>query len=373
MRSIIIIFTWFLPMCVLAKEKPTIYHNAVDFVACLCINDTEGIEQKECRSGEFFLISDLNYPATKGLFKEFEKLKETEVDDIVPFLSHTIFNSSDFNEISKFVLKRDSIKMNTLKSQIKDHLTQLLTAKKNVTNNATLIHDNQKRSAINYNESKDIKNEIFFSFNFWVILSTLLSLFFFILLFKLILNINKKLKVLEIKTNKNHVNIDSKVQQSVIENPQIRQRFNSLQNKIEQIEHKIDDLKIINETPNKIDLESSVAKTKRKEEDVVFYMATPSFENEFHIRSKSESFKPTQTLYKFYLDNSAEAALFEFHSDENGIYESIVAPQTYLEPVCDPQNAHNPKARNIITIEKGSAIKQGDKWIVKQKAKIKYE
>lgn len=106
----------------------------------------------------------------------------------------------------------------------------------------------------------------------------------------------------------------------------------------------------------------------------IFYMATPSGEKSFDISAKTETFKATQSLYKFTVDSvNNNHATFIFQSDETGISDSVNSPHIYIEPVCDPQNALNQNAKRITTIRPGTAEKRNDKWMVLTKAQIKYE
>lgn len=105
----------------------------------------------------------------------------------------------------------------------------------------------------------------------------------------------------------------------------------------------------------------------------IFYMATPD-QNNFDLSSLSNSFKPTQSLYEFTVDNQDKSkASFIFYSDEVGIKDAVNYPHRYLEPVCEPQNALNQNAKSITTIKPGIAEKRNNQWVVTTKAKIKYE
>jgi hypothetical protein len=113
---------------------------------------------------------------------------------------------------------------------------------------------------------------------------------------------------------------------------------------------------------------------KEASQTVVFYMATPDKEGYFNNSSEHNAFKQGATYYKFTTEeNNKNKARFEFYSDDYGIKASANYPQTYLEPVCEAQNAQNPNAKKIVTLEEGVAQMQGDKWVVVKKAKINYE
>ena len=48
-------------------------------------------------------------------------------------------------------------------------------------------------------------------------------------------------------------------------------------------------------------------------------------------------------------------------------------PDDYIEPACESDNAFSYDYDSIKTLKKGVAIIEGDSWVVKQKAQIRYE
>jgi hypothetical protein len=107
-----------------------------------------------------------------------------------------------------------------------------------------------------------------------------------------------------------------------------------------------------------------------------FYMPTPNPDGSFEASYRTDSFRPTVSLYKFTVDaNNNSKARFEFHSDEFSIKDVLNNPKTYLEPVCYETNNPFAGARKILTISPGLAVKSGERWLVgkNDKAQIKYE
>lgn len=219
----------------------------------------------------------------------------------------------------------------------------------------------------------------FFTMNFWAFLSIfLLAIIFFVLSRtnnSKISRINRKIKNLEDKYL--YQNTQQLSSQKITIHPQVEKQIKEVTERLNRLEsaHSTNEKGSIEAKPNVIEWKVNDDPNPKRDEQVVFYMATPSADKEFHIKSKSETFRPTQSLYKFFVDKSGEKGEFEFYSDERGLKESTNSPHIYIEPVCEAQNAHNPNAKRIITIAngRGKAEKQGDKWIVTQKAKIKYE
>lgn len=157
-------------------------------------------------------------------------------------------------------------------------------------------------------------------------------------------------------------------------------KIRNLENSINNIESQLQN-SIQKNLSNNIVTDSSIPKINNeiklevppKPIQEVFYMATPD-QNNFDISSLSNTFKPTQSLYEFKVDNYDKSkASFTFYSDEIGIRDAVNYPHTYLDPVCESQNALNQNAKSINTIKPGIAEKRNDKWVVTTKAKIKYE
>ena len=118
-------------------------------------------------------------------------------------------------------------------------------------------------------------------------------------------------------------------------------------------------------------VELSVENTKMNE-SLILYMSTPSEDKTFPANGNFEKFKPTQTRYRFWVDQTGEKAEFDFHSDEQGIKAAINSPHLYIDRVCDIINVRPQNPTDIITHKKGTAVKIDDKWVVKEKAKVKY-
>ena len=118
--------------------------------------------------------------------------------------------------------------------------------------------------------------------------------------------------------------------------------------------------------------EVSLKKEKRPQpiQPETFYMTFP-VGNYFPITAKSES--RDNTIYKFRVRPNKTEADFEVHTSGASMQELIGLVQTYIKPACDEENMPSPQARNIVTSLPGLALLEGDKWIIKKKALIRYE
>ena len=55
------------------------------------------------------------------------------------------------------------------------------------------------------------------------------------------------------------------------------------------------------------------------------------------------------------------------------VMDIVNLADTYIKPACDEENRPGTAVRNITTKKKGRAVLDGDRWIIKQKALIRYE
>ncbi len=104
-----------------------------------------------------------------------------------------------------------------------------------------------------------------------------------------------------------------------------------------------------------------------------FYLSTPNADGSFNNSSASPSYKESASIYKFqnFKDNRAK---FKIDEHDASVKLALAYPDKNIDPVCDAQNAFDPKARRIYTVENGIAELSGDnKWKVITKAKIRYE
>lgn len=102
----------------------------------------------------------------------------------------------------------------------------------------------------------------------------------------------------------------------------------------------------------------------------VFYMAGP-VNNYFPNSAKS----PTKdnTVYRFKVSPNRQDAEFELHTSGAPINEIVQLAESYIKAACDEENVPSYPVKNIVTKRAGVAILDGDKWVIKSKALIRYE
>lgn len=102
----------------------------------------------------------------------------------------------------------------------------------------------------------------------------------------------------------------------------------------------------------------------------VFYMAGPV--NNYFPNS-AKSFTKDNTVYRFKVSPNKQDAEFELHTSGAPINEIVQLAESYIKAACDEENLPSYPVKNIITKKAGQAILEGDKWIIKSKALIRYE
>src|SRR5699024_4976781 len=104
----------------------------------------------------------------------------------------------------------------------------------------------------------------------------------------------------------------------------------------------------------------------------VIYLPNPNQEGSFNESSAFTSYKEGASIYKLTKDSPIKAK-FEIDNRESSIKPALQYPDKIIDPVCETENAYNPKAKMITTVQPGIVELQNGKWKVIQKAKIKYE
>ena len=102
----------------------------------------------------------------------------------------------------------------------------------------------------------------------------------------------------------------------------------------------------------------------------IFYMKFP-VENYFSDNYKSLT--KENTIYKFYLKPNKSEAEYEIHTEGVKINEIISMVERTIKTGCDEDNNPSNNTKNIKTLNKGIVSLEGDKWVIKRKALIRYE
>lgn len=102
----------------------------------------------------------------------------------------------------------------------------------------------------------------------------------------------------------------------------------------------------------------------------VFYMAGPV--NNYFPNS-AKSLTKDNTVYRFKLSANQQEAEYELHTQGAPIMEIVQLAESYIKAACDEENLPGNPVKSILTKRSGQAILEGDKWVIKRKALIRYE
>ncbi|NII26670.1 hypothetical protein HB364_16395 [Pseudoflavitalea sp. X16] len=114
----------------------------------------------------------------------------------------------------------------------------------------------------------------------------------------------------------------------------------------------------------------STAGTREGSKEEVFYMAGP-VNHYFPLSAKSATRE--NTVYKFTIKSNKYEAIYELHTSGAPVHEILSMVESYIRPACDEENLPGDTVRNIVTKTKGVAFLEGDRWMIKTKAIIRYE
>ena len=105
-------------------------------------------------------------------------------------------------------------------------------------------------------------------------------------------------------------------------------------------------------------------------QEQTFYMTLP-INNYFLDKSKS----PTRdnTVYLFTTKPDGTDATFTVHVSGTQLTDILSRTETFIKPACVEENLPSPGTKSIGNVQPGRAVLEGDKWVIKTKAVIRYE
>ena len=120
------------------------------------------------------------------------------------------------------------------------------------------------------------------------------------------------------------------------------------------------------------ELETMIEKPE-PDEVKVFYLSTPNSNGSFNASSANPVYRIGASIYRFE-KTGTNTATFRIDERETSLKLALQYPERNIDPVCETSGKFNPNARKIITEpgKEGQALLEGDKWVVKSKAKISY-
>lgn len=145
----------------------------------------------------------------------------------------------------------------------------------------------------------------------------------------------------------------------------LESQINRLNNDIEKIKQPKSTYPISPSTSNQ-----EVRQPEPKTE--ILFLSTPNSDGSFNESSASNTYKDGASIYRLMKTGSANAK-FQIDEKETSTKLALQYPDKNIDPVCDAENAFNPRANRISTIKMGEAELQNGKWIINSKAVIRYE
>ena len=216
----------------------------------------------------------------------------------------------------------------------------------------------------------------FSGFSFWTLLPLLLSIAIFIWMMIKTSDLNYRIdkrkgeiNAIKEKPSKDFFNT-SAIGKRDIENAIINSdTLQKMSQDIEDLKSYKRETKRENDFPSKKG-QQTIPKDVAASPGEVFYMAGP-VGNYFPLEAKSLT--KENTVYKFTVQGNNREALYEIHTLGAPINEILSIAESYIKPACDEENLPGAGVKSIINKQQGIAILEGDRWIIKTKAIIRYE
>lgn len=112
----------------------------------------------------------------------------------------------------------------------------------------------------------------------------------------------------------------------------------------------------------------------KSDPEEVFYLSTPNIDGSFDNNDASPTYRDGASIYRF-IKVSLIRAKFYIENKDDSIQRALQYPDKRIDPVCEAENAFNPRSKSIMTVTPGEVELIGDKWVISynRKAKIRYE
>ena len=413
MRIKIIVFVAILLLCniVYAQVKEENFKKAVDYLNCKTVelslkddNNKDNYENylKEVRCNENVssdtigqYLAKIKIKKTIELSEEIKNLKGAfdpnwSINQAASFLSQDVFDNGKYKDLTDFANKRkeepDAANIRKDKPDFADFKTKLNEELKAKLSAEQITSGSSGETVIPNGEPKKPNTETEgFNFADW------LPMIGFLLLAAGLIgstsylslqlgNIKNDLRVLQNKfasfERKSNIPPTTLVKTSTTSNSS---EINELKDAINELISRVGSLetnttKKDNTNPEAVTMGWQDQQPKTEPMREVFYLSTPNEDGSFNDKSAHSSYKEGASMYKF-TKISYNQAEFQLDERETSFKLAFEYPDKNIDPVCDAQNAFNPKAGRIVTVQGGSGKAEliGDKWKVTSKAKIRYE
>lgn len=250
--------------------------------------------------------------------------------------------------------------------------------KKDLQTTSENVNTNIDKTKNNVQNMESHEQAEFFSMNglnLWNLISLLISIFTLFIVFLTKNNRSKSTTVQEAPKQ------TEKIQQTTHISTIGMEDFEKYLQRSSKIGEICKDIIILKNKPEPIESNTAINVEVREPELVneniihsenVFYMIQPIDDTYFSKSNMQQS--KMGTVYKFIINNNNKNdATFEVISDGVDPNEIAKRNQNIIKPACNEDNIPGSIVRKIITLKLGHVSLEGDKWIIKTKALIKYE
>lgn len=391
-----------------AQVSKESFERAVDFLNCKTVELTlpnENLakykEQCSCEEASYthinkFLTSIGKHDKTIALSDEIESLKKSfntnwKREEVVGFLTETIFSDkTKYQKINEFANKPerkgkvfDEYK-EKLKAELPGKLKDIIQEKNSIESNLEntkktddIISDIEQR-IIDIERNQTSKGWFGGITSQLIVVSIGISVLFSILTFLIIKYRNDSNGEIP---NQIKEYVKKKIGEETFNRPQVYYQSNpsdlrDINNRIRDLEYQINNLNnklsALTQVPE-FTTKNTPQETKSIETKLdTFYLSTPNSDGSFNATSSTNSYNRGASIYRFSKTENSKAN-FQIDEKDDSIKLALQFPDKNIDPVCDAENAFNPKSTRIVTVQPGEAELQGNTWVVSSKAKIRYE
>ncbi|WP_343330842.1 hypothetical protein [Polaribacter staleyi] len=310
------------------------------------------------------------------LLKGWKRTRENVFENYRKELVDNSLTMNSFENISFVPVKVSETKRReAIKVQYTSFLPNIIEKEKEILKVEEVVYDEKSPTLTSTNKEKSsLLNIIVYVA---LVISLLLILFLIIVLKKVF----KKLEVLEkedkkrlrrvqvdhnteSKFNGNIELLNSKIRSLEKQNYELLNDLNSTKNsfKSDRNDSPVEDKKSLTRNLNVTKSQQDLTK--------LIYFPSPFEDNRFSNEDVSE----TQVPFSLYLakidSNTNQGAISLIETAD--LSRALNSPNTFLEPVCNYENAYSSSTKEIKVIAKGDVVLEGEDWVVKTKIRIKF-
>jgi len=341
---------------------------------------------------------------TISLSVEINNLKDSfqknwEKEDVVTFLSESIFTDKKYQEIVTFADKRkEKPKFDKYKKELKEELEDILV--ENVPpETATPVGINGQKSNSASKDGGTEPEKVQNKSNHGGFLGWLAD---YLIIYAILLGIialffglrKQRAKpnddALKDKSSKNQKmnshsqspdssidsNSNSRIQdleRSTTQNLRIlKEKIDKNKRLLEKLESELEEMKKQIDALNSVLRPTTQSSYREEAPPETFFLSTPNSDGSFNESSAQPTYREGGSIYRF-TKIGRDIAKFQIDEREASVKLALQYPDKNIDPVCEVVNAFNPKATRIMTIEQGEAKLGTNKWLVNKKSKIRYE